>query len=591
MCRDGIVTLERPAGGLSDNPGWYVTTCGVVLLSGAQIGGLDERTWRASRVRGLGRLPRARGYAMDPGALLGSPEPGTAHDRPDTVEPMNPLESLNEFLGNAEGWLWTWAGMPVVIVLGLYFTVRTGAVQLRMIPAMFSAIAQKPVQEEVEDSSGGDEKRSKSLSAFQAFSVSAAARVGTGNISGVAGAIFLGGPGAVLWMWVMCLLTGAASFIESTLAQLWKTRADDTYKGGPAFYIHRGLGSRGFGAFFAVLFIFCFAFAFTSLQANTIVDAVTGAVAVYADPEGLPWLAPVLGILLAALTAGIIFGGMRRVANVAQNMVPIMAGLYLIIGLVIVGLHLGELPRVIGQILTEAVSPQAAIGGGIGAVIVNGVQRGMLSNEAGMGSVPNVAATASVSHPVKQGLVQTLGVYFDTLLICSITAFIVLVSFPDVSIGGEGLVMVQESLSSTLGSWAAILLALIMFLLAFTSVLGNYSYGEANMHFLTSKRGWHIAFGVAVVALVLMGSVIAVDLAWTIAGVSMVFIALINLVVIALLAPTAVKLLKHYNAQRAQGLDPIFLASDLPEIKNVEVWVDEDVCDYQDEREEAAAAG
>lgn len=501
---------------------------------------------------------------------------------------MNPLESLNEFLGNAEGWLWTWAGMPVVIALGLYFTVRTGAVQLRMLPAMFSAIAQKPVQEEDPDPDR-DAKRSKSLSAFQAFSVSAAARVGTGNISGVAGAIFLGGPGAVLWMWVMCLFTGAASFIESTLAQLWKTRADDTYKGGPAFYIHRGLGSRGFGAFFAVLFIFCFAFAFTSLQANTIVDAVTGAVAVYADPDGLPWLAPVLGILLAALTAGIIFGGMRRVAGVAQNMVPIMAGLYLLIGIVIVGLHLGELPRVLTQIVTEAVSPQAAIGGGIGAVIVNGVQRGMLSNEAGMGSVPNVAATASVSHPVKQGLVQTLGVYFDTLLICSTTAFIVLVSFPDVSTGGEGLVMVQQSLSSTLGSWAPILLAVIMFLLAFTSVLGNFSYGEANMHFLTSKRGWHIAFGVAVVALVLIGSVIAVDLAWTIAGVSMVFIALINLVVIALLAPTAVKLLKHYNAQRAQGLDPIFHASDLPEIKNVEVWVDEDVCDYQDEREEAAA--
>lgn len=389
---------------------------------------------------------------------------------------MNPLESLNEFLGNAEGWLWTWAGMPVVILLGLYFTVRTGVVQLRMIPAMLSAIAQKPVQEEVEGP-GNDAKRSKSLSAFQAFSVSAAARVGTGNISGVAGAIFLGGPGAVLWMWVMCVLTGAASFIESTLAQLWKTRADDTYKGGPAFYIHRGLGSRGFGAFFAVLFIFCFAFAFTSLQANTIVDAVTGAVALYADPEGLSWLAPALGILLAALTAGIIFGGMRRVATVAQNMVPIMAGLYLLIGIVIVGLHLGEVPRVITQIVTEAVSPQAAIGGGIGAVIVNGVQRGMLSNEAGMGSVPNVAATASVSHPVKQGLVQTFGVYFDTLLICSITAFIVLVSFPDVSTGGEGLMMVQQSLSSTLGPWAAVLLAAIMFLLAFTSVLGNFSYG------------------------------------------------------------------------------------------------------------------
>ncbi|AXK45895.1 alanine/glycine:cation symporter family protein [Brachybacterium saurashtrense] len=497
---------------------------------------------------------------------------------------MNPLDSLQEFLGAAEGWLWTWAGMPVVVVLGLYFTIRTGAVQLRMIPAMLGAILQKPQREQV--GRGRDRtERAKSLSAFQAFSVSAAARVGTGNISGVAGAIFLGGPGAVLWMWVMCLFAGAASFIESTLAQLWKSRADDTYKGGPAFYIHRGLGSRGFGAFFAVLFIFCFAFAFTSLQANTIVDAVTGAVAVYADPEGLAWLPVVLGLLLAVLTAAIIFGGMRRVAVVAQNMVPVMALVYLVLGIVIVGLNLGELPRVVGQIVGEAFTPQAAIGGGFGAVIVNGVQRGMLSNEAGMGSVPNVAATASVSHPVKQGLVQTFGVYFDTLLICSITAFIVLVSFPDVSVGGEGLVMVQESLASTLGPWAAVLLGVIMFLLAFTSVLGNFSYGEANMHFLTSKRGWHLAFGAAVVALVFLGSVIAVDLAWTIAGVSMVFIALINLVVIAILTPTALKLLRHYNAQRAQGLDPIFLASDLPEIKNVEVWEDEDVCDYHDERE------
>ena len=502
---------------------------------------------------------------------------------------MNPLETLNEFLGDAEGWLWTWAGMPVVVVLGLYFTIRTGAVQVRMIPAMFRAITQKAQLEKI--GKGRDRtERTKSLSAFQAFSVSAAARVGTGNISGVAGAIFLGGPGAVLWMWVMCLFTGAASFIESTLAQLWKTRSADTYKGGPAFYIHRGLGSRGSGAFFAILFIFCFAFAFTSLQANTIVDAVSGAIAVYTDPEGVTWLPFVLGALLAVLTAGIIFGGMRRVASVAQNMVPLMAAIYLLIGIVIVGMNLGEVPRVLGQIVTEAFNPQAVIGGGLGAAIVNGVQRGMLSNEAGMGSVPNVAATASVSHPVKQGLVQTLGVYFDTLLICSITAFIVLVSFPDVSAGGEGLMMVTESLASNLGSWAAVLLAVIMFLLAFTSVLGNFSYGEANMHFLTDKRAWHVAFGLAVVALVFLGSVIAVDLAWTIAGVSMVFIALINLVVIAILTPTALKLLRHFNAQRAQGMDPIFLASDLPEIKNVEVWEDEDVCDYQDARKAEGAA-
>ena len=494
---------------------------------------------------------------------------------------MTVFDQLNDFLAPFEGWLWMFPGVPVVLLLSLYFTWRTKGVQIRMIPLMIRSIVERAQRERTR---GGRGTRAKSLSAFQAFSVSAAARVGTGNISGVAGAIFLGGPGAVLWMWVMCIITSAASFIESTLAQLYKVRAEDTYKGGPAFYIHRGLGSRGFGAFFAVLFIFCFAFAFTSLQANTIVDAVTGAVDAYADPASVTWLPYVLGIVLALMTAAIIFGGMRRVARVAQNMVPVMAGIYLITGIVVVGMNMGELPRVVEQIVVGAVNPQAVFGGGVGAVIINGVQRGMLSNEAGMGSVPNVAATASVSHPVKQGLVQTLGVYFDTLLVCTITAFIVLVAFPDVTEGGEGLGMVQQSLQTNLGAWAVILLAAIMFLLAFTSVLGNYSYGEANMHFLTRKRGWHLVFGGAVVALVLIGSVINVELAWTIAGISMVFIAMINLVVITLLTPKAILLLRHYSRQHANGLDPVFLASDLPELKNIEVWDDSDVSDYLEQR-------
>lgn len=498
---------------------------------------------------------------------------------------MGLIEDLNTWLGNAEGWLWTWLGMPVVGLLALYFTLRTGAVQFRMLPAMFRSITEKPQSDE------GAEHDTKSLSAFQAFVISAAARVGTGNVSGVAGAIFIGGPGAVVWMWIMCLFTSAASFIESTLAQLYKVRAEDTYKGGPAFYIHRGLGSRGFGAFFALLFIFCFALAFTSLQANTITDAVSGAVGAFADPAGLPWLPFLVGIVLAVFTAGIVIGGMRRVANVAQSMVPVMAVVYLLVGLIVVGMNFGELPRVLGQMFEGAFSPQAAVGGGIGAAIVNGVQRGMLSNEAGMGSVPNVAATASVSHPVKQGLVQTLGVYFDTLLICTITAFIVLVAFPDPSTGGEGLVMVQESLTASLGAWSAVLLGVIMLLLAFTSVLGNYSYGEANVHFLTAKRGWHLAFGLSVVAMVFAGSVISVELAWSIAGVTMVVIALINLVVITILAPTVMRLLRDYRAKVAKGEDPIFLSSDMPDLKNVETWDPEDVSDYVDIRDRASAHG
>lgn len=424
------------------------------------------------------------------------------------------LGALNTWLGELEDWLWSGFGIGIVSLVAIYFTIRTKAVQFRMIPAMFRSITDKSQRDE----SAADNR--KSLSAFQAFTISAAARVGTGNISGVAGAIF----------------------------------------------------------------IFCFALAFTSLQANTIVDAVDGAVAAYADPASMPWIPVVVGLLLAAATALVVIGGMRRVARVAQSMVPLLAFVYLVIGLVVVLINTEELPRVIDQMVTGAFNAQAIGGGAVGAAIVAGVQRGMLSNEAGMGSVPNVAATASVSHPVKQGLVQTLGVYFDTLLVCSITAFMVLVAFPDVSAGGEGLVMVQESLSSNLGAWGAVLLAVILLLVAFTSVLGNYSYGEANMNFLTKTRGWHLAFGWAVTLMVFVGAVISVDLAWSIAGVSMVVIAAVNLVVIALLGKPALKLLRHYQAEVKAGHDPVFLASDLPEIDNVECWAEEDVSDALDTR-------
>lgn len=494
---------------------------------------------------------------------------------------MENIENLNSWLNGAEEWLWTWVGTGIVGIVALYFTIRTGAVQIRMIPDMLRSVTENTQRDE----SAPD--RRKSLSSFQAFTVSAAARVGTGNISGVAGAIFLGGPGAVVWMWIMAIFTSAASFIESTLAQLYKVRRADTYKGGPAFYIHRGLGSRGFSGIFAVLFIFCFALAFTSLQANTIVDAVDGAVAVYTSPGALPWLPIVIGVILAAFTAFIVIGGMRRVATVAQNLVPLMALIYLVLGLIVVLTNAQELLRVMSQLFTGAFDFQAVGGGAVGAAIMHGVQRGMLSNEAGMGSVPNVAATSSVSHPVKQGLVQTLGVYFDTLFVCSITAFIVLVAFPDASAGGEGLVMVQESLTSSFGALGAVALATIMFLLAFTSVLGNYSYGEANMNYLTRSRGWLKAFGWVVTLMVLIGSVISVELAWSIAGVSMIVIAVINLVVITVLAKPALTLFRHYQAERKAGRNPIFLASDLPEIKNVECWAEEDVQDYLDAQAES----
>ncbi len=487
------------------------------------------------------------------------------------------MESLVEQVENIESAAWSYVGIVVVAAIGLYLTIRTGVVQIRRIPDMFRSVTEKSQKDE----SGN----TRSLSAFQAFTISASARVGTGNVGGVAGAIAMGGPGAVFWMWFMAIFTSAGSFVESTLAQVYKTKRFDTFKGGPAYYIQRGLGSRGLGIAFAVLFIFCFVLAFTSLQANTIVDAVQGATTSVAGEADRTWLTWILGLLLAGGTALIVIKGLRRVASVAQTLVPVMAILYILLGLAVVAMNFDQLPRVISLIFTEAFNVQSAAGGLFGAVIQAGIQRGMLSNEAGMGSEPNVAATADVSHPAKQGLVQTLGVYLDTLIICSVTAFIILVTFenPQDQNASVGADLTQSALETAFGPTGAVLLAMILFLLAFTSVLGNYSYGEANILFISSSERVRVVYAAALSVIVLLGSVAAVDLVWAIAGVTMVVIAVFNLIVIALLSNTALKVLKHYDRQRKAGVDPVFVSSDFPELQNVECWNEEDVQGFRPE--------
>jgi len=486
------------------------------------------------------------------------------------------MENLLEAIGEIEGMAWEWLGIPVILVVGLYLTIRTGVVQIRHIPDMFRSITDKAT----EDENG----RTRSLSAFQTFTITASARVGTGNIAGVAGAIAMGGPGAVFWMWVMAVFNSAASFVESTLAQLYKVRRFDTFKGGPAYYIERGLGSRSGGIVFAVIFIFCFALSFTSLQANTIVDSATGAASELGmeDTSSLVWI---LAVLLTVLTGVVVLAGLRRVAAVTQRVVPLMAMLYILLGLVVVAFNIEQLPNVFAMIFGEAFNFTSAAGGAFGAMIMAGVQRGMFSNEAGMGSVPNVAATADVSHPAKQGFVQTLGVYLDTLIICSVTAFIILVTYPDpasrtetANVGGE---LTQAALTSNFGAFGALALAVIILLLAFTSILGNYSYGEMNVLFISSSEKTRKIFAVVLTAVVFIGAIIPVDLAWAVAGVTMVIIALFNLVVITLMGGTAVRLLKHYQAQKKQGIDPIFLASDMPDLRNIECWTEEDMADHR----------
>jgi AGCS family alanine or glycine:cation symporter len=462
--------------------------------------------------------------------------------------------------------LWAYVLIPLLIVLSLYFTVRSGAVQFRLLPAMFRAIREDPGL----TSDGG-----RPISAFQAFAVSAAARIGTGNIVGVATAIALGGPGAIFWMWVMALLVGAASFVESTLAQLYKVGGKGLYHGGPAYYMERGLGSRWMGVLFAVVITVTFGFVFTSVQSNTISTAITNTASAVTGTESAGWLPYAVGAVLAVSTGVIIFGGARRIARTATMLVPFMAAVYLLMGLAVVAMNIDQIPAVMTDIVMHAFGLREIAAGGIGTAIVQGVRRGMFSNEAGLGSAPNAAASASVSHPVKQGLVQTLGVYFDTLVVCSTTAFIVLLSDPTYT-EGAGPTLTQNALEANLGPWALHLLTLIILLVAFTSVLGNTFYGSTNVGYLTSNANVMTVFRLSVVLVTFLGAIGSSSLIWNLADTTMGLMALINLAALALLAPTACRLLTDFVEQRRRGVDPVFTRDRMPDLTGVECWGQEE---------------
>ncbi|TYC95969.1 alanine:cation symporter family protein [Arthrobacter echini] len=472
------------------------------------------------------------------------------------------MDSVNEWLLSWGDHLWTWIVLPVVVGLGIYFTIRSGVVQVRLIPEMFRTLTNKTPRTE----SG----QPQSVSAFQAFTISAASRVGVGNIAGVATAIAVGGPGAVFWMWTMAFIGGASSFIESSLAQLYKVRDTDSFRGGPAYYMERGLKARWLGVWFAVILIVCFPFAFSSLQANTIAATVTSSVG--GDAAWLPWM---IGAVVAVLTALVVFGGVRRIASVTQLLVPIMALAYLLLGLAVVALNLDRIGPVFAEIFTSAWGFNEVVGAAFGYIVLTGVKRGMFSNEAGLGSAPNAGASAAVTHPVKQGLVQTLGVYFDTFLVCSITAFIILIPGPDLAGAERGIGLTQGALVGALGDWSNIALSVIVFLLAFSSIIGNYYYGQSNIEFITKRPAVLGAYRVLVVAAVLAGSVVGADLIWNFADGVMGLMALTNLIAIGLLSGTAFRLLKDYTSQRREGRDPVFTRTILPDLTGIECWEDE----------------
>src|SRR5699024_5017607 len=390
--------------------------------------------------------------------------------------------------------------IALLLAAGLFYSVSTLFVQVRLFPEMLRTIGEKP--------SEIDTGR-KGISAFRAFTVSAASRVGTGNVAGVAIAITVGGPGAVFWMWLIAILGGATAFIESTLAQLYKVKGKDSYIGGPAYYIRDGLGWKPVAALFAVIITVTYGFVFNAVQANSISESVQNQFSLEST------LAAVLvGLALVVVTGLVIFGGIRRLSAVTEVLVPVMASAYVVVALAVVALNITEVPELISMIVGHALGFREVAGAAIGAAIMQGMRRGLFSNEAGMGSVPNAAATASVSHPVKQGLVQSLGVYFDTLVVCSATAFIILLADPEFGGDREGISLTQDSLASQVGAWGVPFITVVIFFLAFSSILGNSYYGEANINFLRNSPRTITAFRALVLLAVFGGALGSVDLVW-----------------------------------------------------------------------------
>ena len=467
------------------------------------------------------------------------------------------MAQITELVANVNDIYW-YGVIAILVFAGLYFSVTTLIVQIRMLPEMLRTITEKP--------SEIDSGR-KGISAFRAFTISAASRVGTGNVAGVAIAITVGGPGAVFWMWLIAIIGGATAFIESTLGQLYKVRGKDSYIGGPAYYIRDGLGWKPLAVAFAVIITVTYGFVFNAVQANSISESIRNQFSLEGTGSSL-----IIGVVLAVVTGLVIFGGVRRLSAVTEILVPVMAAAYVVVALVVVAINITEVPDMVALIVGQALGFREVAGATIGAAIMQGMRRGLFSNEAGMGSVPNAAATASVSHPVKQGLVQALGVYFDTLVVCSATAFIILLSDPTFGGEREGISLTQNALATQVGDWGIPFLSVVIFFLAFSSILGNSYYGEANINFLReSPRSINIFRGLVLLAVV-GGAFGSVDLVWGLADLFMGFMATINLVAIIPLGGLSVALLHHYLKQKAAGHDPVFHRDDLPQARNVSAW-------------------
>ena len=470
------------------------------------------------------------------------------------------IEAYGKVVGVLSNWMYSYILIILLVGAGIYFTIRTKGIQFR---ALKEAI--RVVMEPKEDE--------KSISSFQALMISTASRVGTGNIAGISTALCIGGPGAMFWMWLTALLGSASAFIESSLAQIYKRKAaDGSSYGGPAYYIQAVLKKRWLGIVFASVLILTYMGGFNMVASFNISDSFRRYD--FYQPGTTPLI---VGVVLALIFGICIFGGSRRISRITEVIVPLMGIFYIGVSLFIVITHLNLLPGVIASIFKGAFNLSAIFGGFAGSAIMQGIKRGLFSNEAGVGSAPNASASAGVSHPAKQGLVQMLSVYIDTIVICSATGFMLLCSGVAPEGGIAGMPYVQEAVAGSLGSFGSVFITVALFMFAFTTLIGNFYYAEMGLRYICDKapgKALLNTFRVAAALIVCLGATMDFSVVWDTADVLMGLMALINLPVIVILSKPAIHCMQDYFRQKAQGKNPVFRANDIGLKTKTDFWND-----------------
>ncbi|WP_394019608.1 alanine/glycine:cation symporter family protein [Anaerococcus cruorum] len=463
---------------------------------------------------------------------------------------MEAFKNLTSALSDV---IYTWMLIPLLLGLGIYFTIKIRAGQISNIGHAKNLITAKPKDE-------------NAISPFKAFTISAASHIGTGNVVGVAAAISVGGPGAVFWMWITALIGGASAFVENTLGQIFKEKnADGSFKGGPAFYINKTIKKPGLANLFSVIICIVYGFMFNAMQSNTIASGFSNSFST------TPWI---IGLLVVIISGFVIFGGLQRISDITSLLVPVMAVAYIGLVIFILITNITKVPHMFGLIFKDAFNLEAGLGGLFGTAVLNGVKRGLFSNEAGMGAVPNASSVADVSHPAKQGLIQALGVYLDTILICSVTAFVIIIGGEEIYLNPnlKGLDITQAALATEIGPWAQHFLTICVLMFAFSSIIGNYYYGENNILAMGLGKIGLTIYRILVLAFVFFGSVGDFSIVWNTGDIFMGIMAILNLVVLMIIGKCAVATYYDYIRQLKEGKDPVFNPR---EIKELSPYLDE----------------